>query len=414
MSFARSPSLPIAILLAIAPAMAVAQFRAMAPAVTIALLLTVAAHWRGAGALPRPRPGALLLAALGLLAWAALSALWAVEPARALATVPSLAALLLLGAAAARALEDDAPENLARIGDALVLGLAIGVPLLAFDHGSGNLVRLAVRGFPEWSPFVDFGLKPTVSLVALLLPLLFAMPRPAAPLRALLILLGLAVAIWLPGESAKIAAVGGILAALVAMRAPRLVARSAAGALALVFLAAPLLFAVAIARAPDLSPLPPSASHRILIWDFVAGRIAERPILGWGLESSREIPGGAERFDHATLDRFGLTSDAERQWFAAESARRLPLHTHNNALQVWLELGAVGAGIAAALAAIAMLAAGASPVAPAALGAAVAGAITGQLSFGAWQAWWIASVVLVVVVIQALGGAYIQRRTRDL
>jgi O-antigen ligase len=132
------------------------------------------------------------------------------------------------------------------------------------------------------------------------------------------------------------------------------------------------------------------------------------------MESSREIPGGAERFDRATLDRFGLTSDAERHWFAAEAARRLPLHPHNNALQVWLELGAVGAVLAAALVALLMLAAGASPVAPAALGAAVAGAITGQLSFGAWQAWWIASVVLAAVVARALGAAYIQRRTRAL
>jgi hypothetical protein len=413
MSFGRSPSLPIAVLLVIAPAMAVAQFRAMAPAVTIALALSIAAHWRGARIVPLPRLSPMLLAAFALLGWTASTALWAIEPARALATTASVAALLLLGAMAARALEHDRPENLARIGTALVLGLGIGIPLLAFDHGSGNLLRLAVRGFPEWSPFMDTGLKPTVSLIALLLPLVFAVPGVPSPLRTVIVLAGLAAAIWLPGESAKIAAVAGVLTALAARLAPRFVSRAGAVGIATLFLAAPLLFAGAIARLPDLSALPPSASHRVMIWEFVTMRIAEKPLLGWGMESSREIPGGAERFETTTLDRFGLDSPAERDWFAAEAARRLPLHTHNNALQVWLELGAVGAALAAALAVLSVIAAGSSAVPAAALGVAASAAMTGQLSFGAWQAWWIASVVLAAVAIQALSAAYIQRRTLD-
>lgn len=402
--FLRSASFPLAVLLAIAPVMAVAQFRAMAPAVTIALALTLVAHTRNHRSLPWPRWKPLLLPALALLGWAAISAFWAIEPDRALGTVASLVALLLLGAAAARALEQDAPEHRARLGAALVIGLCLGIPLLAFDHGSQNLFRLAVRGFPPWTPFVDFGLKPTVSLVALLLPLVLAVPQAPRLLRAALILGGVAVAVWLPGESAKIAAVAGMLAALAARWAPRLAARVAAASLALVFLAAPLLFAAVLDRAPNLAALPPSAAHRVLIWDFVTERIAERPLLGWGMESSREIPGGVDRFERATLDRFGLTSPEARDWFGAEAARRLPLHTHNNALQVWLELGLIGAALAALLAATVMLTAGAMPAAPAALGAAVAGAATGQLSFGAWQAWWIASLVLVAVVLAALPG----------
>jgi O-antigen ligase len=400
--FVRSASLPIAVLLVVAPAMAVAQFRIMAPAVTIALALTLVAHWRNHRSVPWPRPWPLLAPALALLGWAALSALWAIEPDRALGTVASLVGLLLLGGAAARALAQDAPEHRARLGTALVIGLGIGIPLLAFDHGSQNLFRLAVRGFPPWTPFVDFGLKPTVSLVALLLPLVLAVPRAPLALSAALIIGGAAVALWLPGESAKIAAIAGLLAAFAARYAPRLVARAAALSLAAVFLAAPLLFAAVLDRAPNLAALPPSAAHRVLIWNFVTDRIAERPLLGWGMESSREIPGGAERFDRATLDRFGLTSPEARDWFGAEAARRLPLHTHNNALQVWLELGLIGAALAAGLAAAVMLAAGAAPYAPAALGAAVAGAATGQLSFGVWQPWWIASLVLVAVVLSAL------------
>ncbi len=396
--FLRSPSLPVAVLLAIGPGLAVAQFRATAPAVIAAFVLAVVAHWRNREKPPVPRLSLLPGLALVLLIWATASMLWSVEPVRALETSLSLAGLVVLAAGAARALEVDDAANLRRLGGALALGLAIGIALLGFDHATVNLFRLAVRGFPEWTPPLGFGLKPAVSVLALLLPLVLAVPGLGRGAKLALLLPGLAVSLWLPGETAKIAAVAGLLAATVAAYAGRMMARVSAALIALVFLAAPLLFSAAIARAPDLSPLPPSASHRVLIWDFVTERIAERPTLGWGMEASRSIPGGTATFDAATLDHFGLTSEAERGFFARSAAQRLPLHTHNAALQVWLELGLVGATIAAALAAAAMLAAGS----PGALGMAVSGAVTGQLSFGVWQPWWIATLLFGAVVALAL------------
>jgi O-antigen ligase len=402
MSFARAPSLPIAVLLIVAPGMAVAQFRAMAPAVTIGLVLAVVAYWRNHRRLPWPARDTLLPPALALLGWALVSCLWSIEAARGVETTLALVALLLVGAMATRAVAEDPAEFRARLGPALLAGLCIGIALLAFDHATQNLFRLAVRGFPAWNFTLAFGLKPAVSLLALLLPLLLALPRPHWAIRWAVLVAGLAVAMWLDGETAKIAAVTGIAAALAAQVAPRLVARTGAVALGGLFLLAPVIFTLVLARVPDLSPLPLSASHRVLIWDFSVARIADHPMLGWGMESAREIPGGAERFDPATLARFGLTSEGERHYYGSENTRRLPLHTHNAALQVWLELGLVGALLATWLAAAVMLAAGASPIAPTALGVAVSGAVTGQLSFGVWQPWWVASLVLVALVLRAL------------
>lgn len=400
--FARSPSLPLAVLLLVAPVLAVAQFRAMAPAVPVALALVIVAHVRLHRAVPWPRVKALLASAAALLGWMLLASLWSPDPSRGIGTTLSLGGLVLLGAMAARAMEQDKPEHLARVGTALAVGLGIGIVLLGFDHASENLFRRAVRGFPPWAPPMDWGLKPTVSVVAVLLPLLLgvAMPRLA---KAAIILAGLAVALWLPGESAKIAAMLGLLAGLAAMLLPRLVARIGAAVLGVIFLAAPLLFALALPRLPDLSPLPPSAQHRVMTWDFVVARIAERPLLGWGMEASRAIPGGSDTFPPEVLDRYGLTRPEERAVFGRAYAHRLPLHPHNAALQVWLELGLVGGVLAAALVVAILLGAGT----PAAIGAAVAGAATGQLSFGVWQPWWIATLVLVAVL------AYIQRRMRD-
>jgi O-antigen ligase len=40
-----------------------------------------------------------------------------------------------------------------------------------------------------------------------------------------------------------------------------------------------------------------SVWHRAEIWSFVASRIVERPIAGWGLDSSRALPGGKDKID---------------------------------------------------------------------------------------------------------------------
>jgi len=401
----KAPSLPIAVLLVIAPGLAVAQFRALAVAITVAFVLTIVAHARLHRRLPWPKPAPMLGLALALLGWCAVSALWSSEAPRALQSTASLAALVVLGAMAARAVAADAPSNLRQLGPALVGGLALGAALMAFDHASGNAFRLAVRGFPNDMPFIAFGLKPAVSFLALLLPLVLAATGVPTVLRALLIGAGLVLAAWLPGDAARYALVGGLVAAGVATTAPRLISRVAAVALAGFILLAPVLIGAVTARGLDISGLSYSAAHRVLIWDFVKDRIAERPLVGWGMETSRAMPEGTRPPAPETLTRFGLTSPEARAWFAQTAAQRLPLHPHNASLQIWLELGAVGAGLAAALAAAVLLAAGASPVAAAATGAVASASVTGQLSFGVWQPWWVAALMLVVVVLTGLSAA---------
>ncbi|WP_439598072.1 O-antigen ligase family protein [Falsiroseomonas sp.] len=395
MPWRRSAATPVAVLLAVAPAMAVLQFRTMALAVTLALLAAVVTHRLARGAWPWPRMNPVAWLAVALLGWCGVAALWSPEPVRALQTIGGLAALLGLALMTARALAEEAAGR--RLAFALAGGLALGLALAALDHATGNWLRLAVRGFPEM-PAISFGLKPAVSLMVLLLPLVVAVPMAWA-LRAVLLAAGLAVALWLPADSAKIAAVAGLVAAGAVALLPRAAPRLAALAFAAFSLAAPLVFAFGLSQAPSLEPIPRSAAHRVLIWDFVVDRIAEKPLLGWGMESSRAIPGGSDTFGVETLDRYGLNSPEARHWFGLPSARRLPLHTHNAALQIWLELGLVGALLGAALGAAALLAAGASP---AGFGMAVSAVVTGQLSFGVWQPWWVASVLLAAVVAGAL------------
>lgn len=396
---ARAPSLPIAILLVLVPVIAVLQFRGIALAATLGFAATVALHWRARGSLPWPPLSGPLLPLLAIAVLAMAGAAWALDPARTAMTGLKFAAFGLLAAGAGRAVAEDpaAPRLLPR---ALLAGLALGAGLALADMLSGHAIRAAVRGLAATRVELVFGLKPAVSVIAVLLPLAAAQSGVPLLLRAALIVAGLAAAAIIPAESAKISAVIGLAvlagAHLLRRRAGLLVGAGIGAAI----LAAPLLLSAALPRIGSLEGIPPSAAHRVLIWDFVGERIADRPLLGWGAESARIVPGGEDPFAEATLRRFGLASEASRAWFRDTQARRLPLHPHNAALQIWLELGLAGAALAAWLALALGLAAGRAG--PGAVAALAAGAVTGMLSYGAWQEWWIGFALLMAAAMPAL------------
>ena len=393
-----SPAFPLAVALLVAPVIVVLQSKAMAPVGLVALAFVVIAHLRARRSLPWPR-GPVVIAAAGLGLWAMVSALWAIEPGRAIGTGASLAAMALLAGGAATAVRDADDATRRRLALALAIGLVLGLATAALDALTGNAIRAAVRGLRDVPAALVFGLKPAASVMALLLPLAVALRWPVLP-RALLLLGGAAVLVALPGDTAKIAAVIGLLVAAATVLAPRVVPRLLGASIAAAILAMPLVVS-AIPSLP-VERLPFSALHRMVIWDFTAERIAERPVLGWGMEASRTVPGGRDMPPGEILDRLRVTEPAQRAAFAAPHVQVLPLHPHNGALQVWLELGAIGALIAAALAWLLGAAAARAPSPPAAAGALASAAVTAMLSFGAWQAWWLAAMLLAGVACVAL------------
>jgi exopolysaccharide production protein ExoQ len=68
--------------------------------------------------------------------------------------------------------------------------------------------------------------------------------------------------------------------------------------------------------------LPETAIHRLYIWQFASEKAKEKPLIGWGFRAARVMPGGHDE--------------------AAPGKALLPLHPHNQLLEIWLELGAVG------------------------------------------------------------------------
>ncbi len=163
--------------------------------------------------------------------------------------------------------------------------------------------------------------------------------------------------------------------------APRGLSRLAAVLCVVAIVTAPLTFpklATVPAINSDLMAVKNSAWHRAQIWHFVGGRIAERPLLGWGMNTARVIPGGKAE--------------------VAPGMEALPLHPHNDALQLWLELGVVGAlALAAILGKLWLLVP--DPALPPILIAGRAMALAAGLfslivDYGVWQEWWLAALFI--------------------
>jgi len=149
-----------------------------------------------------------------------------------------------------------------------------------------------------------------------------------------------------------------------------------------------------------------SIVHRTFIWDFTIARIKERPIMGWGLDASRRMPGGDEEVKVSGFNKAGVPGAARTEM----TGQVMPLHPHNGALQIWLELGGLGAAVTAGLIALAAEALKkmrlSRAAAAASAGSFAAGFMVMLVSYGIWQGWWLAALFLMATLPALL-------RTRD-
>jgi O-antigen ligase len=288
-------------------------------------------------------------------------------------------------AAAARSVAD--PARLVRL---LLFGTGVGMALAWLDlKTQGGLAQLvSVRDFSA----------PRLNQIAVWLTLL-VLPAAAFLYRRWPIWLAAAVAIVmgatvfaLVDTTAKLALGAGIIATGAGFIRLRLFSRLAAIFSVLAILAAPLVLP-RMAHDPGLfsriDNYKESAGHRLLIWSFVGDRIAEHPLRGWGLDTSRSIPGGS-------VD-------------ARPGEKYLPLHPHNSALQVWLELGAPGAVLFALVIAGLWWRLGDARW-PRLYSAATFGSFTAALAvaaagWGIWAEWWLGTLALAMFAILLMARA---------
>jgi O-antigen ligase len=368
--------------------------RGMAPLAAFAglcgLALIAARPAVGAGMNAMRRPAVLLGA---LLLWGMASALWSIDAGRSVMLDFRLAGLFAAALAMTAAVgRIAAPWRLALC---LFAGTAIGILMAGIDwESAGGLSRLvSVRAF----------LGPRLNQIAVWLAILTLPTAALLACRRRWLLAMIAAAIMagtvfdFEGTTAKTALLLGLPVAGLLYVAQRFVARLAAVVAVIAIITAPLTL-------PRLDHLPNvfsradtfkvSAGHRLMIWAFTGDRIAERPAAGWGLDSSRNIPGGNVEI------RPGET------W--------LPLHPHDAALQVWLELGAPGAVLFAALIGLLWLRLAEAPW-PRLYAAAAGGSLTTALAvalagWGIWQEWWLSTLSLALFVTLTMARATVVGR----
>jgi exopolysaccharide production protein ExoQ len=382
------------LLLALLPAfMALASRSApavVAAAACLAVVATVFAAERGdfAAALRRRLTTPLGLLGSAFVTLAIVSLIWSAHSRVSLfalgeALVSALASFALLTAlarvepprwfllVAAAAFAAAAVVVVAELSSEMALRRSLGTqaPAHVFNR---TVMTLLIVYWPLVIMFVRRGLKPVALILGIFLFIAVVRAHSGAAM------LGLATAVLMYGLTR------------VARRAALAVV---AVVLGLAFVLAPVKGELADSLLPTgfVDTLAPAhARDRIEIWQSFGEAIRRRPFLGTGFGTSVALAG-----DPVAAE-------------VPEGRRRVLLgvgHAHDQIVQIWTELGAIGALLAAAVAALVMWRLWRLPtpaLAPrlACLAAVVTIAAVGH---GAWQGWWIAVLGVAILLFRLAG-----------
>jgi O-antigen ligase len=342
-----------------------------------------------------------------ILLFAGASAIWAVDPSDTLAKTMQLAAIfaaMLAMRGYVDAWSESERETLIRWS---LIGWGVAATIPAIDavlHKPIVALISAVAGVdPRASKLLSsnaFVYKNCAVILTLTgLPVFAELLR-----RRRWILLGaaavlLVVAILYTGSSSALMALfAGILAWGLHWLCPRAMRWAMSLGVVAMPLAMPLvpmlIDRVAVTRA--IPHFPPSFYQRLEIWNFALERIRERPILGWGFDAARAIPGGTDKFQVS----FQVPWMTE---FYETSTQFMPLHPHNGGLQIWLELGGVGALLLAfVLWRLVRTQVGPGRESSLMAGFVAAALVPSTVAFGIAQSWWLALLLFTWATIKAL------------
>ncbi len=327
-------------------------------------------------------------------AFCALSAVWAIEPARTLRTAPSIIAVFFAGIVLVRAGLDLDQEGAATLERFLIIGVLAALLLAVFELLTGAWIssnlRELVGGPAELTGEASKRLLNNgITVLALLTWPAVCLTMRDGRAAATILLAGLLIAaVYLAEADVGVTAVAiGVGAALASGLLRRWVPALVPTLVALAIVAAPLLmisFSPLQRHVDDLPKLSGSAYHRLLIWDTASDLIRDRPLLGHGFDASRALG--------ARVDPSVVEVHRRGEMVYRGVAPPIPLHPHNMALQIWLELGLVGllyfSGLIAALV-ISVWRMTTTPIArDLFLGMLASGTVVAFTAYGAWQNWW--------------------------
>ncbi|MEQ8356604.1 MAG: O-antigen ligase family protein [Kiloniellaceae bacterium] len=330
----------------------------------------------GRGALPWRILDRRLALALGLIfVWCLLATFWTFQPPEAAnlaVRVGVLLGVLLYLVALAQRL-GEAERKWVRQG--FCLGFAVAVVLVIIELALGGPIFDLLGGPVRNAYTADSRLNRGVSALAILAwPLAAFLWQRRHLLPALLLVPAVFAVTLFSQSSASMLALGfGLLAAALAA-----LGRSAARIVMVLTVIGALIsppFAVDLLQKSGIdqsSLMPETGLYRLHIWGVVTERIAERPVLGWGFDSSPNLP----------------TGDAQP---FRTGEKIIPSHPHNGALQIMVELGSVGSLLVLVLLFLIGMRIDALPRAPRACATAMLVTILGIActAYSIWQSHWL-------------------------
>jgi exopolysaccharide production protein ExoQ len=387
------------LLVCAAPAMIVATRSSPLFVAAVAMIAAAVVLVERRGRMAAEEIGQALLTPLGMaslafLAWALVSILWSSSPATTAlglleALVPAASALII--AVGLSGQMRHFRSRTAALG--LAFGLALACAVMLFDLATGMSLQRALGNRAQ-----AFALNRAILTVLVVsTPVLWWLARDRLLPRSVYLVFGGLLAVCVISSHSG-AAVLGSAGALLIYALARYAPRSAVGALLIgAFLslaAAPVIGETlfrSISKGAHERMTGASSEARVAIWRSFEVVVRERPLLGWGFGVSSVI-----------------ADDPRVRQIDPDTRAMLNVgHPHNAALQIWVELGAVGAALAFLVLAFLLRSIArhdADAAAPRL--ALVAGAsVVALVGHGAWQGWWIASLGLAAVLFRTASEA---------
>lgn len=334
-----------------------------------------------------------------LIVWSYASSLWSVDPGNSLFSAAQLMMWGVCGVCVTAAFETVTGLSKCRARWYFVVGMGAGLILLTLEYVTNGFITRFFTGFD----FSITRLNRAATVLSLLafpfLWILWTMVHSLSMSRKIGIF-GILYA-WiflllfsLDCDTAKVAFWASTAVFAVVLWRQKWAAWGMMGLLGLVIMTAPL--GPKTLLKPDFFvPIAQhftqkfSFYHRIYIYDFVAKKIDDHPVIGWGFDGARHASFAVEKRPHLMAPE--------------QDMPLVPIHPHNAALQVWLELGFVGAAlfcfILLCLPWMILRRGKTKSDGAAAFSALTSGLISAFVSFGIWQHWWLSSLWFAALIV---------------
>ena len=382
------PTALLNLLIVLTPIVVLFSGMAMTPMLGLISLLVLLSSERSALAVPGKwfAQYRVVLALLGtLLLWALATDLWSILPERSVSVALRVAGMCLLGMLAfvyAPALKRPSPAVWRNCAYSVVLVSLL--VLLEKLPGGGPVKHIYLTEGKDYERFIDKNInRGLCALSVFIWPVLLGLLQQHRVRLAWMTVGILALAIFsMHSLSAKVGLMAGVMIWGAVRMFPRAVPQATIVLLPLFLLSFPFLYQIAeptvFANPTVQSHLTPSGFARLHIWHELLEKVRERPLTGWGMDTTRAMP----------LSESALT---------AMDLKAPPLHPHSPSLQLLLELGGIGLVFTAVMIGIFLRlweqATRNQPRLRTTSAAFIAAYfVSGVSSFGIWQSWWIATL----------------------